>query len=470
MGSMKWISAMLLLWAACIDAQDWPRFRGPNGAGVAEAKNLPAEFGPLKNVLWKAPVPFGRSSPIVAGGRVFLTASDGDTLMTLAYDAATGRQLWRRDIKRTREHKVYRLNDAASPSPATDGSNVYVFFPDFGVAAYTAAGRESWRYPLGPFDSFYGMASSPIVAGKSVILLCDQTQGSFLLALDRASGKKLWMTPRNESPEGWAVPVVHEDQLLVFGSKRVDSYFLSTGEPRWWMPVSSHGSMGTPVIHEGSLIVTASGSDQTLLPAFTPVAAQLDKDKDNRLSIEECANEKEWFEHFGWVDADHDRFLSAEEWERARGFGVGDYGAMAIPMNGKGRMEPSSVRWRVKRGVSFVAAPVLYDGVFYMVKDGGIITSLDPATGAILKQGRTEQAPGQYLASPVAADGKVFLLNDEGKLTVLKAAPQWEILAVNNFDEETCATPAISGGRIFVRTRSTLYGFAGREPGKEGRR
>ena len=140
-----------------------------------------------------------------------------------------------------------------------------------------------------------------------------------------------------------------------------------------------------------------------------------------------------------------------------RAFGVGDFGAMSIPLNGKGKLEPSAIRWRVKRGVPYVPSPLLYNGVFYMVKDGGIVSSLDPVTGALLKQGRTEKAPGQYLASPVAADGKVFLVSEEGKLTVLKASPQWEILAVNNLEEETYATPAISAGRIFVRTRGTLY-------------
>ena len=94
-----------------------------------------------------------------------------------------------------------------------------------------------------------------------------------------------------------------------------------------------------------------------------------------------------------------------------------------------------------------------------MAKDGGIVTSLEPGTGALLKQGRSEKAPGQYLASPVAADGKIFMVSEEGKLTVLKAGAQWEVLAVNNLEDECYATPAISGGRIFVRTRGTLYAF-----------
>jgi outer membrane protein assembly factor BamB len=138
---------------------------------------------------------------------------------------------------------------------------------------------------------------------------------------------------------------------------------------------------------------------------------------------------------------------------------MGEYGAVAIPLEAKGRLEPSAARWRFKRNLPYVPAPVLYNSVFYMVKDGGIVTSLDPADGKLLKQGRTPEAPGQYLASLVAGDGKVYLVSDEGKMTVLRAGAQWEILAVNNLEEECYATPAIAGSRLLVRTRGTLYAF-----------
>lgn len=442
---------------------DWPRFRGPNGSGVGESKALPANFGPGKNVDWKAEVPFGRSSPIVAGGRLFVTAAEGENLITLAFDAPTGKQLWRREVKRAREHKIYKSNDAASPTPASDGENVFVFFPDFGLISYTAAGKERWRHPLGPFDNFYGMASSPVVHGSTLLLLCDQSKGSFLLALDKETGKKKWRTERPATADGWAAPVVHQDQILAVGTSRVDSYHLSTGESRWWIPVSSHGSMGTPVIHGESLLVAAAGSDQPMFPAYASVAADLDKDKDGKLAFEECKDQKDWVEHFGWVDLNRDLFIDEKEWETARSFGVGLYGAISIPMGGKGALPPDAVAWRVKRGVSYVSSPVLYGGAFYMVKDGGIVSSIDPKTGAIIKQARIEQAPGQYFASLVAADGKIFLANENGKITVLRAAPEWSVISINDLAEEIFATPAISGGRLFVRTRSSLYSFSAKE-------
>jgi outer membrane protein assembly factor BamB len=443
-------------------AADWPRFRGPNGSGVAPDTGLPVEFGPSRNVAWKATVPFGRSSPVVVGGRLFLTGSEANRLLTLAYDASTGRQLWRRELKPARAHTIYRANDAASPTPAADDKAVYAFFPDFGLIAYTFDGKERWRHPMGPFESFYGMATSPVVAHGLVFLLCDQANGSFLVALDKETGRPRWKADRPGVPDGWSVPIVYQDQIVTVGSTRVDSYFLSTGEPRWSLPLSSAGAMGSPVVHGESVIVTAFGMDQPWMPSFASVLAKLDKDGDKRLSVSECKDEKEWFEHFGWVDANHDQTLEEHEWDLARSFGVGGYGAVSIPLNGKGMLESSAVRWRFKRNLPYVPAPVLYDGVFYMVKSGGIITALDPANGNLLKQGRSEKAPGEYFASPVASGGKVFLLSAEGKVTVLKASREWEVLAVNDLGDEAYASPAITGGRIFVRTRGTLFAFAER--------
>jgi len=440
-------------------AADWPRFRGPNGSGVSDATGLPTEFGPSLHVAWKTEAPFGRSSPIVAGGRVFLTASSGEMLLTLAYDAGSGRQLWRRETKRTHFHKVYKANDAASPTPAADDANIYVFFPDLGIISYTFEGKERWRLALGPFENFYGLSSSPVVHGGLVFLLCDQSRRSFLIAVDSNTGRERWRADRKGIPEGWSVPIVYKDQLITVGSTRVDSYQLATGEPRWWIPLQSAGAMGSPLVHGDSLIVTASGSEQPWLPSFAATAAKIDKDGDNRLSAAEASQEKDWFEHFGWLDSNHDGLVERAEWDAARSFGVGNYGAVSIPLNGKGRLDPDAVRWRFKRNLSYVPAPVLYNGTFFMVKTGGIITSLDPATGSPLKQGRSGKAPGDYLSSPVAADGKVFLLSEEGKMTVLKAAPQWEILAVNDLGEECYATPAVAGRTLLVRTRGNLYAF-----------
>jgi outer membrane protein assembly factor BamB len=452
----------LVLLLSLLAGDEWTRFRGPNGSGVsATAAKLPVKFGPGRNLSWKTAVPFSRSSPIVAGGRVFVTAAEGENLLTLAFDGATGKQLWRQDLKRPRQAKLYRLSDNASSTPVADDKAVYVFFAEFGLIAYNLAdGKERWRQPLGPFQNYYGMGASPVLAGDLLIMLCDQTSGSYLLALDHVTGRQRWKTPRGQHREGWSTPIVSGDEILTFGTSRIDSYSLSTGESRWWMPLSSNGSMGVPLLYRDSLLLAASGSDQPWMPAFASALAKLDQDGDGKLSERESKDERDWFEHFPAVDANHDGLLEQKEWDEMRALGSGDYGAMSISLSGaaKGRRDPATaVRWRVKRSVPYVSSPLILDGVLYMVKDGGIVSSLDPATGAILKQGRA--AKGLYFASIVAADGKLFLLSAEGKVTVLKPGAQWEVLQENDLGEECHATPAIAGGTIYIRTRGTLMAF-----------
>jgi outer membrane protein assembly factor BamB len=446
---------------------DWPQFRGPNGSGVDSAVGYPVAFSPTVNVVWKAAVPYGQSSPVVAGRNVYLTASEGDRLLTICLEAATGRELWRRELRRARAHKIYRANDAASPTPAADDDGVVVFFADFGLAAYTPDGKELWTVPLGPFKSFYGMAASPIIAGGLAVLLCDQQSGSFLLAVERKTGRPRWRQERAGVPEGWATPMVFRPaggaatpQLIVLGSTRLDSYALENGKPRWWMPIGSSGSMGTVVARGDTLFVSTLGSGEPMLPTLDSTLAKYDKDKDGRLSQPEFSGDEEMGEHFGWIDTDGDGFASGPEWNTARGYGMADYGAIAVrPQEGRGKLAPDAVLWRFVKNLPYVPAPLLYQDVLYMVKGGGIITSLDPATGRSLKEGRSPSALGSYYASPVAADDKVFLTSAEGKITVLKAAAQWDVLGVNDLGEEIHSTPALSGGRLYVRTRSSVYSF-----------
>ena len=132
----------------------WPQFRGPNGSGIGSGGGYPVDFSPARNVLWKTAVPYGQSSPIVAGGRVYLTASEGNRLITIALDSSDGRELWRRELQRTHKQTVFHANDPASPSAAADDDGVVVFFADFGLAAYARDGKERWTVPLGPFKSF----------------------------------------------------------------------------------------------------------------------------------------------------------------------------------------------------------------------------------------------------------------------------------------------------------------------------
>jgi hypothetical protein len=373
--------------------------------------------------------------------------------------------LWRRELRRERAHKLFRANDPASPTPAADQGGVVAFFPDFGLVSYTPEGKERWTQRLGPFRNFYGMAASPVVAGDLVVLVCDQLTGGFVIALDRATGRQRWKTDRPGANIGWATPMLFHPaqgpaELIVLGTVRLDSYYLATGERRWWLPLGSMGALGTPVAAGETLLVATSGVNTPWLPTFAATLAKYDKDKDGRLSAEEFRADPELGEHFGWIDTNGDNFIDAQEWNTARSLGIGDYGAIAIrPDQAQGQLAAAAVRWRFQKNLPYIPAPLVYQDVYYMVRTGGIVTSLDPATGKLLKEGRSREALGEYYASPVAADGKIFLASEEGKMSVLKAGPEWEVLGVNDLGEEIHATPALSGGRIYVRTRSSLYCF-----------
>jgi outer membrane protein assembly factor BamB len=218
--------------------------------------------------------------------------------------------------------------------------------------------------------------------------------------------------------------------------------------------------MGTAVASADTLFVSTLGSKEPMLPPFDTYLEKFDKDKDRRLSHQEFLADKEMGEHFGWIDIDSDNVITESEWNTTGNLGAGEFGTIAVrPAGAQGKLDPAKVVWRVQKNLPYIPAPLLYQNVLYMVKDGAIITSLDPATGRLLKEGRSAEALGEYFASPVAADGKVYLANVDGKITVLKASGQWEVLGVNDVGEEIHATPALSGGRVYVRTRGSVYCF-----------
>jgi len=464
---LGWLLLATLAAGAGEASAQWSQFRGPNGSGVDSAVGYPVTFSPTSNVVWKIAVPYGQSSPVVAGRHVYLTASEGERRLTICLDAAAGRELWRRQITPTRRQTAFHANDPASPTAAADEDGVIVFFADFGLAAYTPEGKERWSLPLGPFKSFYGMAASPVLTGDLVVLLCDERSGSFLIALDRKTGVPRWKRERPQAVEGWATPIVfrpgtgtNDTELVVLGSTRLEAYARDTGEPHWWMPLGSSGAMGTPVISGDTLVVSTLGSTEPALPAFDSYLQKLDTNKDRRLSGREFSVDKEMGEHFGWIDADGDDFITEMEWNTTRDLALGDYGTIAVrPAGARGKLDPSTLLWRFQKNLPYIPAPLIYQDVLYLVKTGGIITSLAPATGQLLKAGRSVDALGEYYASPVAADGKVYLANVEGKITVLKASAQWEVLGVNDVGDEIHSTPALSGGRLYVRTRGFIYCF-----------
>jgi outer membrane protein assembly factor BamB len=446
----------------------WSRFRGPNGSGIVESGELPAEFGPERNVVWKTAIPPGHSSPIVAKDRILITALDGEALVTISLDRATGRMMWRREAPRPRILRVDKRNHPASPSPATDGDNVFVFFQDFGLLAYDRDGNERWRLALGPFDNAYGMGASPVVVGDTVVMVCDQSNGSFMIALDRTTGRVRWRVDRPEAHTGHSTPIVYSpaggpQQLLVPGSFYLTAYTVDTGARLWWVSGLAFEMKATPVVQDGMLYIhgtsTSSVEDSfaNQIPTFEALSAS-DKDGDKRFSREEVpdALAKRWM---SLMDLNADGYLDVKEWEYFRTARASKGGLWAFTLGGRGDMTAANARWHYDRSIPQLPSPLIYRGALYIVNDAGIATMLDPATGEVRAQGRFKGALDNFWASPIASDGKVFMVSDSCKVVVLKAGGDLEPLAVNDLADQCSATPAIADARLYVRTRSALYAF-----------
>ena len=495
-GAILAASTLATLFATVAVAEDWPQFRGPNGSGVSDSTGLPEVFGPEKNVVWKTPLPPGHSSPVLTRDRVFVTAyaeekaagtqqsADGaklsaggksHKLLVICLDRQTGKLLWQREVPRAREGRLQNVNNPASPSPVTDGANVYVFFQEFGLISYDGAGRERWRLPLGPFNMFYGFGASPILVEDKVILPVDQdSPSSYLIAVDKTSGRVRWKVERPAVISGYSTPIIYQPkqgpkQVVIPESFQLSAYSVADGRRVWWVRglacemKSIASSDGEYVYINGWGFPQNQPGEQIPTIPLEEAWARYDKNHDKLIEKSEVTGAEKMdkmlraaFEAF---DMDRDEKLNAKDWEVFRGMMASENGLLAIRLGGQGDQTATAIRWRYQRPVPQVPSTLLYKGVLYMINDSGIMLSFDPATGGVIKQGRLQGAIDKYFASPVAADGKVFLVGQGGQVSVLKAAGEWELLSVNELDDEVFATPAIADGRVYIRTRSALYSF-----------
>jgi hypothetical protein len=243
------------------------------------------------------------------------------------------------------------------------------------------------------------------------------------------------------------------------------SYSPVTGEKIWWVRGLSWQVKASAVVTSNTVFATgwapgADGGERENLPAFEEVIKEADKDRDNRLAPDEVPEPLKHRGSWNAIDLQRDGFLDARDWSFYRARRSAHNVTMAIrPGKSTGDLTDTHVLWRYERSVPQVSSPLLYQGGFYTIKDGGILTSLAPETGEVLKQGRLQNAIDSYYASPVAADNKIFLVSETGKVSVVKPGREWELLAVNDLDESCYATPAIADGRIYLRTWTTLYCF-----------
>jgi len=482
MSKIKQILFALLILALALTsvaAEDWTQFRGPNGTGVSVSTGLPTEFGPDKNVVWMTPVPPGHSSPVLTRNKIFLTAhtneKENHRLMVICLDRQTGKPLWQRDVPRSRVGRLQNVNGPASPSPVTDGDNVYVFFQEFGMISYDGNGKERWKLPLGPFNMFYGFGASPILVDDTLVLPIDQDNpNSFLIAVDKNNGRVRWKVDRPDVISGYSTPIIYQPargakQVIIPESFQLSAYSVENGLRVWWVKglacemksIASHDAeylyvngWGFPQNQPGQQVKT--------IP-FAEALARYDANKDGQISKSEVTGkeqmEKMLNSAFEAFDTDRDEKLNEKDWGVFRAMLASENGLLAIKLGGQGDQTSTAIRWRYTKPVPQVPSTLLYKNVLYMVNDGGVLISFDPATGNVIKQGRLQGAIDKYFSSPVAADGKVFLIGESGAVSVLKAAGDWEILKVNQLDDECFATPAIADGRIYIRTRSALYCF-----------
>lgn len=450
-------------------AADWPQFRGPNCSGLpSKDVPLPAEIGPNSNLIWKTALPPGHSSPAVVGDRIYLAGVRQKRLVTIAVDRKTGRILWEVEIPAPALEKVHKIGSHAQSTPVADQERVISFFGSAGLYCHDREGKLLWQRPFGPFNNDFGAASSPVLVGDWVLLSQDHDQNSFLLALDKRTGKTIWKTDRSEFLRGFCTPVIWESngrkQVVVAGTLRVAGYDLENGKEIWTVRGLARTICATPVVgDDGRLYLSgwaAGGDPGAAIPVepFDDASKQYDKNGNGTLERSEL-KEHPFEPRFTQVDTNADGVISRIEYDRFRElFQKGKNSVLAIRPGGQGDVTESHVVWANTRQVPFCASPLYYGGLIYTVKSGGLFACLDAKNGKPLKFARLSDT-GDFYSSPVAGDGKIYVLSQRGLLTVIRAGRDWEILSSSDFAEDAYATPAIADGRIYLRTVGHLYCF-----------
>jgi len=416
-------------------AENWPNWRGAASTGVSQEKGLPVTWSSTENVAWKASIRgFGISSPIVWGDRVFVTSqvgtnlsrpgprlfqqgdaaaagerplvtapatgAAGTTFIISAFDTANGGKVWEYELPAEGElPSVHEKHNAATPSPVTDGQRVYAVFGTGQMVAVGVDGKLAWKRNLvteyGKFDIMWGSGSSPVVYKDTVILLNYHPASAYLLALDGRTGTDRWKVDGQKGAFSYSTPFIIETG--------------GTAEMivNWSQGLTGHNP------NNGQQLWHIEESNRFPIP----------------------------------VPSQHDGIIYA-----SRGYRSGPF--MAIRPGGKGDISKSHVVWKVDTGAPYVSSIVHYDGLIYMMGDVGVATVTDAKTGERVWQ---ERIGGVYSASPVAADGKVYFLSESGETIVLAAGRNPSVLARNKLDARQLGSPAIAGGRLFIRSDDALY-------------
>ena len=433
-----------------VGAQEWSSYRGQHGSGVADGTGPPTMWNVEQSlgIRWKTSIPgMGHSSPIIWGDRVFITTAvaEDDTNLTFrhgpaaiiggaaaaskddvphswrvyALDKRTGKVLWERvaieGLPRTGRHIAA---SQANATPVTDGRHLIVSFGSEGVYCYDLDGKLLWKKDFGPLrtgdylDPTYewNTASSPVIFDNLVFLQHDLFKDSYIVALDVATGKEVWRTERDEIPS-WGTPLVFQGprrtELITQGTNALRSYNPRTGKELWKLGGHSDWTIPTPIAGNG-LIFATSGQG----PIFPMYAIRPGASGDITLQDGQESNEY--------------------------------------------------VVWSKRRGGPYTPTPILYDGILYICSSTGILAAYRAETGERIYRERIGGVPNSFSASAVAADGKLYYASEDGDVFVVKAGPQYELLATNPMGEVLMATPAISPGMLVIRMQRHIVGVGGK--------
>lgn len=465
------LCAALLLASIPLTAagEDVSYFRRHGGVAVNDAAPLPVDLTDPDHLVWRRELLPGHSTPCLCGDLLVVTTYDEGRaqLATVALDRDSGEVRWVRTVETDAIEPVHATGSPACSTAAFNGEHIFTFFGSFGLLCYDLDGELQWSKPMGPFQDEFGAASSPVLADGKVILNEDHDVDSFLIAIDQATGETCWRTPRDGFTRSYSTPVVWNvkggPQIVVAGALRLTGYDVQTGEALWWVDGLSRIVDTTPVVTDDMVYVatwTPGGdpSERIEMEPFAEAAGAYDRDGDGKIAREELS-EGPVLQRFFRIDLDQDGALDADEWAaHARVFAQAQNVAIGVRAGAAGDATDTHVAWVGREGLPTVPSPLVYRGVMYMVKDGGVITSVDAATGEVLKQGRAVGG-GNFYASPVAGDGKVYLAGEHGYLTVLQADPEWDVVSSRDFGERMMATPVLDGSRMYVRTDEALYCF-----------
>jgi outer membrane protein assembly factor BamB len=400
-------AAVVLAVAGAASAEDWPRFRGPTGQGVSRETGLPLDWTETENVAWKTPVPGeGWSSPIVMGDAVFVTAAtdDGKSFHLMRIARSDGSVVWNTEVLRQETRNRSGQNSYATSTPVTDGQHVYVVAADGQMAAVTMDGRVAWVNRDFPYYSQHGMAASPALCGDLVIVPFDpSSEGddkrvgwqipwdqSFVLALEKATGKVRWKASRGMSRIGHCTPIVlsegGKDLLISPAGDVVQAFDPVEGRRLWTAANKGEAVVPSPVVGGGMVFQTS---------------------------------------------------------------GFGAPAVRAVRMGGSGDVTATHIAWEQATRVPMISSMIYADSYLYAVTEKGSAVCMKAATGEIVWD---ERLRGAFSASPVWAEGRLYVLSEKGETFVLQAGPEFKVLATNPLGEKSCASPAVSGGQLFIRT------------------